>query len=150
MSYLLQAHKWAKAHTKSFSPIRATPALLAIAAQYFLFCLNTLSNILVTTVTIIGSYILLYALEYFYKLLFVAPAQITAGMQSQIDSLSVKNKALKTCPEGPEILLEYTDRPIVRGQLTSNFFLRSVARFSVAHHKRNQAIRCNGDTLDAV
>jgi hypothetical protein len=142
VSYLSQAHKWAKARTKSFSPIRAIPSLIAVSAQYFLFCLSTMSNILITTATLVGSYVFLYVMEYLWKLFFLAPAQITAGMQSQIDSLSTENTVLKTRPEGPEILLEYTDRPIIRGQLSLHNVAGGTARNIYLGEMKTRSLSC--------
>ena len=87
MPYWAEARSWAKDHTKTFTPFKAGPSILATLAQWRLFNLQPMMRALVSAGTLIGSYLLLYLLEYAWNLFVKAPRAIYQENQGKLTGL---------------------------------------------------------------
>jgi len=127
MSYCAEARSSAKKNTKTFTPHKAIPSALATIAQWSVFDLQPMTRALVTVGTLVGSYILLYALESIWRLLIEAPVAIHAKSQLELVSLREKVSVLeqpKRVPAGlaklrriESILVECDDQAVARSVL---------------------------------
>lgn len=101
MSYWAEARSWAKSNTKTFTPHKAIPSVLATIVQWGVFDLQPMTRALVTVGTLVGSYVLLYALEFIWRLLIEAPAAIHASGQLELANLYDKVSALEQPSRAP-------------------------------------------------
>lgn len=86
MPYWAEARSWAKDHTKTFTPLKAVPSVLASLGQWF-FNLQPIMRVLATVGVLIASYGLLYLLEYAWNLFVRAPRAIYQGNQGELVNL---------------------------------------------------------------
>ena len=90
MSYWMNARRWTRSTTKTFSLGKVIPALLAAAAQWRLFHLRPLYETLIIMGTFLGIYLLLWELEFLYRLFSVAPVAIYESNQAAITKLKAE------------------------------------------------------------
>jgi hypothetical protein len=98
MHYWSEARSWAREHTKTYTLPKAIPPILAAIVQYLVFHQQTMRQVAVTTAIISGGYVLLYALEFVWKLLFLAPSAIYADQRLRINALKSDINELKSDP----------------------------------------------------
>jgi hypothetical protein len=91
MSYWWRAGTWARQHTKTFTVIKAIPSVLAAIGQYRFFGMRPMKETGFVILTLFGSYVLLYAIDFIGKILFMAPPALdkqalenTARRQSEM------------------------------------------------------------------
>src|SRR5258708_5732023 len=127
MSYWAEARSLAKKNTKTFTPHKAIPSALATIAQWRGFHLQPMTRALVTVGTLVGAYVLLYALEFIWRLLIEAPVAIHGKNQLELVCLREKVSALEQPKRAPadlaklrqikSFLVEYEDQAVARNFL---------------------------------
>lgn len=90
MPYWRRARLWALANTKAYTPQKAIPPILAAIGQYWFFNMRPMNQTIATIVTITGVYLLLYGLDYTWKLLIQAPVALDKDRDSEFRSVTSK------------------------------------------------------------
>jgi len=96
IGYWRRARSWAFANTKTYTLPKAVPPILAAFIQYWFFRMRLMSEMFIIVGTVVGGYVLLYCLEFSWKLLFSAPSAIDAEMQSRHADLLSNIEGLKS------------------------------------------------------
>lgn len=97
MAYWQRARRFASEHSKMFALWKAIPAILS-AVVSFILRLQIMQQALVTIITAIGCYLLLYGAEFLWRLLIQAPLVIEGERQNEIKQLNAQIESLSRKP----------------------------------------------------
>lgn len=91
MPYWQRARAWAFAHTKTYTLPKAISPIVAAAAQWYFFRMRPMGQTILTIVTIFGAYVVLYAMEFTWQLLFKAPVALDGQRDIDLADITAKH-----------------------------------------------------------
>ena len=86
MAYWPEAKRWATSRSKTFGPWKAITGVLSALVQFF-YGRAPLRQTIFIIGTGVGVYLLCYCVDFLWKLLILAPAQIYDGQSEVVNSL---------------------------------------------------------------
>ena len=112
LPYWARARAFARANTKTFSPWKALPTVLAAGARWYFWSRTTVIETLQIIAAAVSTYLLCYLVDFLWKLMVVAPAAIDLENRNAANALQHTIDRLTDVP-----LIEQNRRTMVRQKL---------------------------------